>query len=126
MPVDIQYHSNPIGVVIVYSGVITGKDIIGVNEKIANCQDCIYQLSDFTEIESLSVSVKEMHRIAIQDCSIPPHYKLTNSALVGNTTRYAMLVDLYYLFVEVWVGKHRKYSTQTFNNIEDARLWIGI
>lgn len=126
MPVDIQYHSNPIGVVILYTGAITGIDIIGVNDKIADCQDCIYQLSDFTAVESLNISVKEMHRIAIQDCSIPPYYKLTKSALVGNTTKYAMLADLYYVFVEIWVGKRRKYRTKIFDNVKDARQWIGI
>ncbi|MFV1997383.1 MAG: hypothetical protein ACC641_05160 [Acidiferrobacterales bacterium] len=126
MPVDIQYQTNPTGVVLVYSGDITGNDIINVNDEIAGCQDCVYQLSDFTAVAHLKISVKEMHRIAIQDCSIPPHYKLMKSALVGNMTRYAMLTDLYYLFLEVWVGKQCKYKTKSFDNVEQARQWIGI
>jgi len=126
MPVDIQYQSDPVGVVLVYSGDVTGKDIIGVNDKIAECQDCTYQLSDFTAVTHLKISVKEMHRIAIQDCSIPPHYKLMKSALVGNMARYSTLTDLYYMFLEIWVGKQRKYKTKSFDNVEHARQWIGI
>lgn len=126
MPVDVQYLTDPTGVILVYTGVITGKDIIDVNDKLADCRDCVYQLSDFTTIERLNISIKEMHRIAIQDCSIPPYYALTKMALVGNTSKYDRFIDLYYVFLEIWVGKHRKYQTKTFDDVGDARQWVGI
>lgn len=126
MPVNVEYKTNPTGVILLYSGFITGIDIINVNNEIADCRDCVYQLSDFTSIEQLDISIKEMHRIAIQDCSIPPYYSLTKMALAGSTSKYARFIDLYYLFLEIWVGKHRKYETKTFDNIDEARQWVGI
>ncbi|KPK54110.1 MAG: hypothetical protein AMS22_06395 [Thiotrichales bacterium SG8_50] len=126
MPVEVQFKENPAGVLLIYTETVTGNDIMRANEQIADCEECTYQLSDFSGVTSVKVSPAEMHRIAIQDCSIPSHYKLEKAAMVGNKDKYARLIDLYYLFAEVWVGKQRQYETRTFSTIEEARQWIGI
>ncbi|MCG6976166.1 MAG: hypothetical protein LJE56_07105 [Acidiferrobacterales bacterium] len=126
MPFEIHQKTDPAGIVIVYTGIATGQDIIDANEKTMDCEACTYQLSDFTGIDGFKVSPKELHKIAIQDCSIPLHYKLEKMALVGNKQKYARLADLYYTFVEIWVGKQRQYETRTFDTIEEARQWIGL
>ena len=126
MPVTIQYQDDPTGVVLLYTGIVTGDDIMRANDEIADCEECTYQLSDFSGATGVKVSPAEMHRIAIQDCSIPSHYKLEKAAMVGNKDKYARLVDLYYLFAEVWVGKQRQYETRTFDTVEEARQWLEI
>ena len=83
MPVEIQFRSNPEGIVFVYSGTVTGQDIISVNEEIKDREECVYQLSDFRAIDGVKMSPKELHKIAIQDCSVPFHFKLEKMAIVG-------------------------------------------
>lgn len=126
MPAEILYKNNPEGLVFIYTGDVIGTDIISVNDKIADQQDCTYQISDFSGADSIKITPKELHRIAIQDCSIPHHYKLEKMAMVGNTAKYARLVDLYYTFAEIWVGKQRRYETRAFDTMEEAKQWIGL
>jgi hypothetical protein len=126
MPVEVQIKTNPDGIVFVYSGTVTGQEIIDVNEEVKDLADCVYQLSDFRAIDGVRMSPKEMHKIAIQDCSIPLHYKLEKMAIVGNQQRYARLTDMYYTFAEIWVGKQRQYETRVFETIEEANEWLGI
>jgi hypothetical protein len=126
MPAEILYRKDPEGLVFIYTGDVIGADIIGVNDKIADQKDCTYQISDFSRANSIKISPKELHRIAIQDCSIPEQYKLEKMAIIGNKAKYARLVDLYYTFAEIWVGKQRQYETRTFDTIEEANEWIGL
>lgn len=126
MPAKIRYMKDPEGIVFTYTGDVTGADVIGVNDEIADQQGCTYQISDFSGATSIKITPKELHRIAIQDCSIPQHFKLEKMAIVGNTAKYARLADLYYTFAEIWVGKQRQYETCTFDTVEEARQWIGL
>lgn len=126
MTTELQYQDNPAGVTMVFYGDVTGKELIDANNRIADCKECTYQLTDFTGMKKLDISMEELHRVAIQDCTVPPDSKLKKLAIVGDTKRYARLIDLYYLFVNVWVGKSRNYETRTFNDLEDARKWLGI
>jgi hypothetical protein len=126
MPIVISYAKEPIGAISVYSGVITGGDVIAHLERLRACEQCTFRIADMRTVTQMSVSLPELHRIAILECSIPDEYKLRKLALVGDTVKYRWLIDTYYLFVERWIGKRRQYETQTFTEIEQAYKWVDL
>lgn len=124
MPVKLQYESEPAGIVGVFSGIVTGKDLISINQEASECQECLFQLWDFTAVSSLTVSPKEVHQIALQDRLIPKNAKLSKVALVGSREIFSGIDEVYHIFSEKWVGRNKRFQSQTFEAVKDARLWL--
>lgn len=126
MSIELTFTDEPYGTISTYSGEITGSEVIAHLEKLRECDKCTFRVADMRKVTRMSVSMPEMHRIAILECSIPDEYKLRKLALVGDTIKYRWLIETYYLFVERWIGKRRQYETRTFDRVEQAYDWIGI
>jgi len=126
MPIETTYTREPVGAISVYSGEISGSDVIAHLETLRACDQCSFRIADMRAVTRMSVSLPEMHRIAILECSIPDEFMLRKLALVGDTVKYRWLVDTYFLFVERWIGKRRQYETRTFEQVEQAYWWVGI
>ena len=105
MPLHIRYESNPFGVVVTCTGIITGEEIIKANVEVSKCKKCVYQLMGFTEAKTINISLEEMHKIAIQDSTINEYYNLKKIALVGNMHSLKQVFELYELFSGKWVGR---------------------
>ena len=125
MSLHIRYEDNPFGVVVTCTGIITGEEIIKANKEVSKCKKCVYQLMDFTEVETINVSLEEIHKIAIQDNAIDEHYDLIKIALVGNISTLKQLLESYELFSGKWVGRKKPYETRLFNLVSEANDWIN-
>lgn len=126
MPIELTFHDEPYGTISICTGEVTGSDFIAHLEKLREYDQITFRVADMRNVTRMSVSMPEMHRIAILECSIPEDYKLRKLALVGDTVKYRWIIETYYLFVERWIGKRRQYESRTFNQIEQAYEWVGI
>ena len=125
MTIKIDSEKNPSGVYVECSGVITGKDLIDINQVITGCSSYTYQLFDFTKITNLEITPEEMHIIVMQDDSLPLNTELSKAAIVGNQKTLKGLDEIYHIISGQWVGRRRPFESQTFKSVEDARDWIG-
>jgi hypothetical protein len=126
MPIQILYTSEPVGALSTFSGVVTGEAIIAHLTVLLECKECTFRLADLRAITDMQVSMPEMHKIALLECSVPEDYQLRKVAFVGDTVKYRWLIETYYFFVERWVGKRRRYESKTFDDLDEAVAWLGI
>ncbi|UCE90238.1 MAG: STAS/SEC14 domain-containing protein [Pseudomonadota bacterium] len=126
MPFAVSYTTDPVGLVATFTGEVTGEEIITHLNQIAERKDMVYRLGDMRAVTNVKVTLPELHKMAILECSVPQDFKLHKLALVGDRLKYRWFVDTYFFFVEVWIGKRRKYETKVFDNMEDAYEWLDI
>ena len=126
MPVTIIYTDEPYGVIGVFTGNVTGEDIVAFNNEVAGCKECKYQLTDYRAANSIQVTPKELHKIAIQDASIPQDYEISKMAMVGDTEKYSDQIKTYFLFLDHWIGKRRDFESKAFSSMDEACEWLGL
>ena len=112
------------GLVVTFRGEISGSEIFDVNKEIIEDESYYhhkYQIWDYSDVESLGISVSEIKQIAVQDSFL---FKKNPNMLLAIVDRQNVMSEArkkYELYVKVWTGFKRK----VFSSIEDARNWIG-
>lgn len=125
MPIEIQYNSNPKGVIVVLSGTVGGQEIIAANAEVAQALDASFQLWDFSAVADLEISPEEMHKIAAQDGSIPEQAKLTKIAVVGPRKVFHGLDEVYHVYSGSWIGRRKAFESKSFESLDEAWKWLG-
>ena len=126
MPIEAQVSQDRFGIVLNGSGVVTGEDLVDVNPTAAACASCRYQLWDFSNATRVVASADAVHRLAIQDSTIPEWSALEKIAVVGIAESVADLTRIYDLYSTAWVGRRRDYRVRQFNALDEALQWLEV
>jgi len=118
--------STPSGFLYVLSGETTSEELIGISNEVRFEEDTIFAILDFTNASLNSLSLSDIHQIAIKDTSFPDTHSFKKLALVGLTGSGLWLAETYRLFTEKWILKRNDYETRIFDKIDEAKDWIGI
>lgn len=125
MSIEIIRKKDPVGVHVLCFGQVTGQELVKMNEELASHLEFKYQIVDFTAAESVEFTPEDMHSIALQDKFIPENASLEKVATVGRKEVLNNIDSIYEVYSKVWVGRTKKFESQTFSNIEAAIEWIG-
>jgi len=118
--------STPSGFLYVLSGETTSEELIGISNEVRFEEDTVFAILDFTNASLNSLSLSDIHQIAIKDTSFPDTHSFKKLALVGLTGSGLWLAETYRLFTEKWILKRNDYETRIFDKIDEAKDWIGI
>ena len=122
MPMNFSYMEDG-GILVHGEGVVTGSEIIEVNDKIyespQKLERILYQLVDLTNVTKLLVSNEEVERLALQDLQVAKINPNMFIALVGHD-------DLVYGLARMWeaLTHDAPFDTMVFRKLEDAEKWI--
>lgn len=125
MAIELQYENDHTGVVVVCTGQVTGDEIMQTNDVINPDLELQYHIWDFSAVQNIKVSIKQIHRIAMQDNIIPMESRMTHAAFIGNLKLWKHLYDAYDRISRVWVGRRTRFATEVFETMEQARDWIA-
>lgn len=124
MPIEAKLSQDCVGIVLDCSGVVTGEELVDVNASAAACASCRYQLWDFSKATRVVASADAVHRLAIQDSSIPEWSALEKIAVVGTSESVGDLTRIYELYSTAWVGRRRDYLVRHFAALDQALRWL--
>lgn len=122
MPYVINW--NPHGVEWIYSGTITGKEIIQSNEAIygdPRFDDLRYQLVDFTRVVDFAVSSKEMRQMAHLDAAASRSNPEIRLAVIAPEKAGRELCQSY-----LDSSGNLNWRVRVFENRDAAEAWLGI
>ncbi|MFC1889436.1 hypothetical protein ACFL4G_06740 [Thermodesulfobacteriota bacterium] len=115
------------GIYCVFSGALT-------NEELINCNNEIFQIPQFSEIEYEIVNFKNVtefpiessaiRTVAEQDAEIYKTNPNVKAAIVANTPVIKGLTNMYRTYFEL-SGNDISWEIEVFNTDEDARKWIN-
>jgi len=124
LPYQVNAESNGTGVVVSFSGVVTGPEVIDLNLRMTNEESfsqCRYQIWDFSKAARLDLTVDDLRTISVQDITgsaINPTLKM---AIVGEPDFFANLDRIFLIFEEEWTA----YKPKFFADLKAAREWIS-
>lgn len=124
MSYQITTESNPAGVVIAFSGVVSGAEIITLNDQLASDESfsrCRYQVWDFSDATRLDITIDELRSVAFRDMdasAINPNLKI---AIVGGQRLFRGRDEIFQTLEEVWT----MYKPKVFLDAETARKWAS-
>jgi hypothetical protein len=125
LSVRIIHSGEPCGGVIVRcDGVVTGKELVEVNDLVATEPGQRYQLWDFSNADCVDITLDEIQKLAIQDSSIPKESNLQAVLIVGKQHSLLQLADTYETFSSKWVGRRRNYKTEMLPTMPEAKKWL--
>ncbi len=107
------------------SGMVTGAELVAINADAAVQLDCRFQLWEFIDIESISVSPDEMHTLARQDWTCSLNSQLEKVALVGKAADLKPILDFYELYSKHWVGRPNDFLSEQFDTPAEALAWFS-
>ena len=114
----------PKGVYWKYTGNVSGKEIIKASTEIYGDQrfdNLKYKLVDFSDVESIDISEKEIKQIAFQHAAASlSKSKVKNAIIVDCNSERAAKTFADYLV------NHSDWEVRVFDYLEDANEWIGI
>ena len=123
MPHQIGAESNPNGIVISFSGVISGDEILALNARLISEElfsQRRYEIWDFSQAIRLDITTEELRSVSMQDVTpskINPNLKI---AIVGQPSFFGGKDRVFLIFEEVWTA----YEAKVFLEIEAAREWV--
>jgi len=112
------------GVLAKGKGVLTGSDLIKLNDIIYESPEKIkkiaYQICDLSNVSSTSISTLELEHVASQDKKASESNPNMLIAIVGED-------DLTYGLARMWeaYSYNSPFETMVFREIEDAHQWIS-
>ena len=118
--------STPLGILYVLTGETTSEELIGISNELREDENIVFAILDFTDASPESLTLSDLHQIAIKDTSFPDTHGFEKLALVGLTGPGRWLAETYRLFTEKWILKRHDYETRIFDKIDQATDWIGI
>lgn len=105
-------------------GILTGKEIIEINEPVVKNRDLVIQLWDMLAMTKMIVSMEEMHTISLQDRSFPLNSKFKKIAFVMTQQASDGCIEMYDRFSRIWVGRPVQFEHREFRSLEEADKWL--
>ena len=124
MSFEIAFENQGRGVVITWTGRVTGKEMLCANEAMyAQDPNSIlkYQIWDYSNAESIEASADEMRDLAFQDYAVSSHNPDQMEATVVTPQLWADTDHLYENYSKIWTG----FKSKVFLSILDARKWVA-
>ena len=124
MPYQVATESNGSGVIVSFSGVVSGPEVIDLNLRLTNEESfsqCRYQIWDFLKATRLDLSVDDLRTISIQDIAGSAINPTLRMAIVGKPDFFANMDRIFLIFEEEWTA----YKPKFFEDLEAAREWIS-
>jgi hypothetical protein len=124
VPYEVGTESNGFGVIVSFSGVVSGPELLDLNLRLTNEESfaqCRYQVWDFSTATRLDISADEIRAIAMQDISGSAINPTLNIAIVGEAAFFANRDRIFLIFEEVWTAFRPKF----FTDFEVARKWAS-
>ena len=124
MPGKISFEKQGLGVVIIWTGCVSGDEIRKVNKNIYEqklLHNLRYQIWDFTEADRADISNEDMREFAIQDkiaAETNPHQIV---AIVGSEKLFRGHDRVFHIYEEIWSG----FKSKTFSTMAAAREWVS-
>ena len=124
MPYQVSTESNGTGVVVSFSEVVSGPEVVDLNLRLINEESfsqCRYQIWDFSKAARLDLTVDDLRTISVQDITGSANNPTLKTAIVGEPDFFANLDRIFLIFEEEWTS----WKPQFFANLEAAREWIS-
>ena len=124
MPSKISYEKGAAGVVISWTGCVSGNEIKRVNETIyakERLEKLRYQIWDFTQADRLDISSHQVYEFAMQDRIAAQTNPDQIAAIVGSETFFSGYDRIFHIYGEVWSG----FKSKTFSTMAEAWEWIS-
>ncbi len=124
MAYQIRFENEGRGVVLEFSGAISGAEIIEAADRMYRDDPegrLRYQIVDLTGASALVISEDQLRRIALLDkqaANLNPNQVV---ALVGSDAIFAGSDRRYSVYAEVWAG----FETEFFNTLDEVREWLA-
>ena len=123
MSYTIEIERDGRGVVVTFTGEVSGKEAIEANgamyEKDPNGK-FEYQIWDHSNVTGFDVSPDELRSIVLQDYSASTVNPEQIVAVVGRPEILEGLDDVYRMFAGVWT----QFESRTFDTMSEARDWV--
>jgi|KBSMisStandDraft_5_1062788.scaffolds.fasta_scaffold113375_2 hypothetical protein len=122
MPHEIVTESNSVGVVISFSGVVSGAELIDLNRSVVDDQSfsqCRYQVWDLSKVTRLDVTIEDLRSISQQDIAASGKNPNLRIAIVGSQELFGGKDQIFRIYEEVWTT----YRPKFFSDVEAAKEW---
>jgi hypothetical protein len=117
-----QIEHEPNGLVISFSGLVTGDEIFALNEYLV-VQETFpqwhYQIWDFSHVERIEISSEQLRSFAIQDSIAAQKNPDLKVGIIPRRKLPSGLDRIFHIFEEAWEG----FESKTFPTVEAARKW---
>lgn len=125
MPGTIHWENHGEGVLLMMTGLVSGREIITLNRQIY-AQDpqkkLRYQIWDFTGAKRMEVAPEELHTITQEDKEEAAWNPSQLVALVGSPRQLNGVDITYQIFSQTWIGDG--FQSDSFRTLREARQWI--
>ena len=124
MPYQISTESNPLGIVISFSGVASGEEILALNLRLnteESFSQCHYQIWDFSKATRLDMTSEQLRMACMQDIVSSEKNPNQKIAVVGQPLFFGGRDRIFQIFEEVWTA----YKPKFFLDLETAREWAS-
>ena len=123
---EVNNESHGSGVLVTLSGVITGKELIGINEQIYETDHnkrLRYQIWDFTNVDILEMKTKDIEKLVLQDMEEANYNSNQSVAIIGPTQTLKGIDSMYHYISDSCI--RNGFPSKSFSNMGDARSWIA-
>jgi hypothetical protein len=124
MSSEVKFENQGTGVVVTYTGVVTGEDIRAMNAYIYasdHLPRIRYQLFDFTKADRLEVTNEDVRFFAMQDKAASEQNPHMIGAIIGDMSLYQGYERIFRVYSQIWSG----IPTEFFTTIEEGRAWVA-
>lgn len=124
MPHQVHTESNASGVVISFSGIVSGDEVVALNARLItedSFSRCRYQVWDFSKTTRLDISTEDLRSISLQDIGASAINSSLKVAIVGEPRLFNNKDRIFAIFEEVWTN----YRPRFFPDFETAREWAS-
>jgi hypothetical protein len=124
MPHRIDTESNGLGVVISFSGDVSGAEVVALNIHLISEQSFPqwrYHVWDFSKATGLGLTADDLRNISVQDITASAINPNLKTAIVGQPELFANRDKIFLVFEEVWTT----YRPRFFTDFETARAWAA-
>ena len=123
---EVNIESHGAGVLVTLSGVITGRELIGINEDIYEndpSKKLRYQIWDFTSVDILEMKTKDIEKLVLQDMEEANYNSNQSVAIIGSTRTLQGIDSMYHYISDSCI--RNGFPSKSFSNMDDARNWIA-
>jgi hypothetical protein len=122
MPYRMKKESSGKGIVLTFSGIVTGEEMNALHENLRTDEllsKLRYQIWDFSGIEDIKVSFEELRNYAMHNSAEARKDPDKKLAIIIRTKLSSGLDSMFHAYEKAWGG----YESETFTDIDAARKW---
>lgn len=126
MPHHIQLEDHGTGIVISLTGIITGRDLIKLNQQIYESdpdKKLRYQVWDFNLVDVLEMKTDDIQTLAIQDMEEASANPNQCVAIIGSTKTLRGIDNIYHYLSDCLVNTG--FQSKSFTSMDEAREWLA-